>query len=305
MMRIRFHGRGGQGVKTASRILGTAAFRAGFWVQDSPIYGAERRGAPVAAFTRLDRHPILERGVITDPTVVIIADESLLHDPAAGVATGLAQAVTCFVNTARTASEVAAELGVSVPVMTRNLSGLMRQISGTSLALSAGLAAAAARMVPEILEASLLAAVAEELTQLGARPDRMEMNCEFARQVYQCVTPAQETLSSAPAAASRTGGDVLESIPWDGLARGTPSILRVGNAAGRHTGSWRTERPEVNYERCTRCGICVLRCPDAAIALNAERYPVIDYDHCKGCLICSHDCPVEGAMAVRQEVPAW
>jgi Pyruvate/2-oxoacid:ferredoxin oxidoreductase gamma subunit len=45
MLRIRFHGRGGQGMKTASRILGSAAFHAGLVVQDSPVYGAERRGA--------------------------------------------------------------------------------------------------------------------------------------------------------------------------------------------------------------------------------------------------------------------
>ncbi|MDH5576003.1 MAG: 2-oxoacid:acceptor oxidoreductase family protein, partial [Nitrospirota bacterium] len=59
MIRIRFHGRGGHGVKTASRIVGTAAFLAGYQVQDSPIYGAERRGAPVTAFTRIDTTSIL------------------------------------------------------------------------------------------------------------------------------------------------------------------------------------------------------------------------------------------------------
>ena len=47
MRTVRFHGRGGQGAKTASRILGTAAFLEGFVAQDSPIYGAERRGAPL------------------------------------------------------------------------------------------------------------------------------------------------------------------------------------------------------------------------------------------------------------------
>jgi Pyruvate/2-oxoacid:ferredoxin oxidoreductase gamma subunit len=45
MFRIRFHARGGQGIKTASRILGTAFFLEGYEVQDSPRYGAERRGA--------------------------------------------------------------------------------------------------------------------------------------------------------------------------------------------------------------------------------------------------------------------
>lgn len=51
MLRIRFHGRGGQGMKTASRIVGTAAFSEGRDAQDAPVYGAERRGAPMVAFT--------------------------------------------------------------------------------------------------------------------------------------------------------------------------------------------------------------------------------------------------------------
>jgi len=52
MFRIRFHGRGGQGMKTASRILGMAFFKAGYQVQDAPCYGAERRGAPIFAYVR-------------------------------------------------------------------------------------------------------------------------------------------------------------------------------------------------------------------------------------------------------------
>ena len=83
MLRIRFHGRGGQGMKTASRIVGSAAFQAGFVVQDAPVYGAERRGAPLAAFTRMARQSILERGAITHPDLVVVADDTLLTDPAA------------------------------------------------------------------------------------------------------------------------------------------------------------------------------------------------------------------------------
>jgi len=63
MLRIRFHGRGGQGMKTASRIVSTAAFREGLSAQDSPIYGAERRGAPVAAFTRITNTPSIDYAV--------------------------------------------------------------------------------------------------------------------------------------------------------------------------------------------------------------------------------------------------
>ena len=89
MTAIRFHGRGGQGAKTASRILGTAAFLEGFVAQDSPVYGPERRGAPVSAYTRIAKEPIRERGVIVRPDLVVVADPSLIADTAARVLEGI------------------------------------------------------------------------------------------------------------------------------------------------------------------------------------------------------------------------
>jgi pyruvate ferredoxin oxidoreductase gamma subunit len=80
MLRVRLHGRGGHGIKTASRILGTAAFLSGWQVQDSPIYGAERRGAALTAFTRIDTEPIHERGVLATPDFILVGDETLLDD---------------------------------------------------------------------------------------------------------------------------------------------------------------------------------------------------------------------------------
>ena len=71
MFRIRFHGRGGQGMKTASRILGSAFFLEGYEVQDAPRYGAERRGAPIFAYVRASRKAINERGVIQHPDLVV------------------------------------------------------------------------------------------------------------------------------------------------------------------------------------------------------------------------------------------
>jgi hypothetical protein len=88
VIRIRFHGRGGHRIKTASRILGTAAFLSSYQVQDSPVYGAERRGVAISAFTRIDRDPILERGVIERPDLIVFGDETLLGDPAAETVIG-------------------------------------------------------------------------------------------------------------------------------------------------------------------------------------------------------------------------
>ena len=58
MIEIRLHGRGGQGVKKASQILGRAGFLAGYYVQDFALYGAERKGAPLTSFVRLSKKPI-------------------------------------------------------------------------------------------------------------------------------------------------------------------------------------------------------------------------------------------------------
>ena len=75
--KIRFHGRGGQGIKLAAHILGRAAFLSGYQVQSFAVYGAERRGAPMTSFVRIDKKEVLERGYIFDPDFVICVDDTL------------------------------------------------------------------------------------------------------------------------------------------------------------------------------------------------------------------------------------
>lgn len=78
MYEIRWHGRGGQGAVTAATVLADAAFREGKDVQAFPVFGVERRGAPVAAFTRMDEKPIDIRTQIYEPDAVIVLDATLL-----------------------------------------------------------------------------------------------------------------------------------------------------------------------------------------------------------------------------------
>jgi len=78
MFEIRFHGRGGQGAVVASKILALALFNEGYYVQSFPVFGLERRGAPVAAFLRLDKEPIRLRTNVYTPDSVIILDETLI-----------------------------------------------------------------------------------------------------------------------------------------------------------------------------------------------------------------------------------
>jgi 2-oxoacid:acceptor oxidoreductase gamma subunit (pyruvate/2-ketoisovalerate family) len=90
MIGIRFHGRGGQGAVLASKILARAYFAQGFYVQSFPSFGMERKGAAVAAFVRVSTNPIIERGEIRNPSVVVVLDPTLLQmvDVAKGVEPG-------------------------------------------------------------------------------------------------------------------------------------------------------------------------------------------------------------------------
>ena len=101
MYEVRFHGRGGQGAVTAANILSVAGFSEGKYVQAFPIFGVERRGAPVAAFLRMDEKPIDIRFQIYEPDAVVILDPTLLDVPEAGVRKGLKSGGTVIINSKR------------------------------------------------------------------------------------------------------------------------------------------------------------------------------------------------------------
>lgn len=101
---IRFHGRGGQGAVIASEVLANAAFREGYHVTAFPFFGVERRGAPVTAFNRLSKEPILIRSGIYTPDYVIVLDESLFM--AVNVLEGLKPKGSILVNTRREPSDL-------------------------------------------------------------------------------------------------------------------------------------------------------------------------------------------------------
>lgn len=78
LLEIRFHGRGGQGTVVASILLAKAFFEAGYWVQTFPLFGVERRGAPVESYLRLDRRKINIRTNVYRPDHVVVQDPKLL-----------------------------------------------------------------------------------------------------------------------------------------------------------------------------------------------------------------------------------
>ena len=105
---IRWHGRGGQGAKTAALLLADVAFKTGNHVQGFPEYGPERMGAPITAYNRISSDVIRVHSNIYDPDFVAVVDETLLHT--VDVTAGLKKEGAIIVNTAKSKEEIMPQL---------------------------------------------------------------------------------------------------------------------------------------------------------------------------------------------------
>ena len=99
LIEIRWHGRGGQGAKTASLLLADAAFNTGKYIQGFPEYGPERMGAPITAYNRISNTPITIHSNIYEPDYVVVVDDTLLET--VDVAAGLKPTGAIVINTTK------------------------------------------------------------------------------------------------------------------------------------------------------------------------------------------------------------
>ncbi len=286
MLEIRFHGRGGQGAVVASELLAQAAFLDGKRPQSFPFFGVERRGAPVTAYCRIDDREVRLRTSITRPDIVVVLEPGLLR--AGSAMEGLKPDGILLVNSREEPAALPA------PADVRRAS-----VDATTIALTHGLGTP---MMPIVNTAILGAlAAASGAVSLGA--------LEQAIDRFVPAHPAENR------AAARDGAAAVRVAPplTAGHSRGASSAvarapplelpdapMAVASSATIATAAWRTLRPEIDQRRCTRCNFCWKFCPDVAIELNAEGFPVVHLEHCKGCGICAAECP-PGAIAMVAE----
>jgi pyruvate ferredoxin oxidoreductase gamma subunit len=104
MIEIRWHGRGGQGAKTASLLLADAAFNTGKYIQGFPEYGPERMGAPITAYNRIGTSPIRIHSNIYTPDYVVVVDDTLLES--VNVTDGLKESGAIIINTTKNVKDL-------------------------------------------------------------------------------------------------------------------------------------------------------------------------------------------------------
>ncbi|MEM1945477.1 MAG: 2-oxoacid:acceptor oxidoreductase family protein [Candidatus Caldarchaeum sp.] len=283
-LRIRFHGRGGQGIKTTGRIVGTAAFLEGYAVQDSPMYGPERRGAHVISFVRISEDGVGGRGYIFDPDAVVVADTSLLSlqpSPLQGLREGGVVVLNShrnFLQDNRYAS------------VTYDVSSSASKLLGMRSAISSGVAALTCKALGIARWSSVEEAVRQEMAELGLRQELVEANIRLAEECYTnppTIRPSTESLRPQHVKSR------LVELPYVSPSLSTAMILNLGNTVLKQTGAWRSATPLIDYAKCTRCMVCFVYCPDSCISLDENLTPKIDYDNCKGCLVCFTECPIK------------
>ncbi|MBI3786139.1 MAG: 2-oxoacid:acceptor oxidoreductase family protein, partial [Deltaproteobacteria bacterium] len=278
-------------------IVSRGAFLSGLAVQDSPLYGAERRGAPVVAFTRISDRPILERGYIDAPDVVVVMDASLLSLPEAAVLDGVDAATLLLVNTAAglngLAQRTAARL-VGIDVSAIALAALSHNLLSAPMA---GFVAKASGILPfgVLAEATRI-----ELETIGVTGAQLAANLEATRRAYDAAPHVGLGARGASSGASRVAPTEF-IVPRLPARLALPSVEAEANSTLRHTEGWRVFRPLIELAHCSRCFVCFALCPEGAIHLDERNYPVVDLEHCKGCLICAHECPTHTIREVRED----
>ena len=186
---IRWHGRGGQGAKTAALLLADVAFKTGKHVQGFPEYGPERMGAPITAYNRISSDVIRVHSNIYDPDFVAVVDETLLHT--VDVTAGLKKEGAIIVNTAKSKEEIMPQLnGYEGRVVTIDARTISEEALGKYFPNSPMLAAVVATTGVMPKETFLHEMRASYKHKFAKKPEVIDGNMKALEMAFEAVEEA-------------------------------------------------------------------------------------------------------------------
>lgn len=188
-LEIRWHGRGGQGAKTAALLLADVAFKTGQYVQGFPEYGPERMGAPITAYNRISKNPIRVHSNIYTPEYVVVVDETLLHS--VDVTAGLKEDGAIIINTPKSPEEVRPLLnGYQGRIFTVDARKISMETLGKNFPNSPMLAAAVAVTGVMPREAFIADMRASYEHKFAKKPEVIEGNMQALARAFDVVEQA-------------------------------------------------------------------------------------------------------------------
>lgn len=289
LIEIKWMGRGGQGAVTASNILATAAYLEGYeGVQAFPFFGAERRGAPVSAFTRLGGREVRIRSLIYEPDSVVVLDPLLPNQ--IDVTAGIKKGGHVMLNTPQKPSEVGlkGDFKVATVDAVSIAEELNLRVAGIPI-YNTPMLGAFSKTTKLVEVESIRKAIVK---YFGAK--RAELNVRAAEIAYE-----RTIVGGSCSSLHLTNGGGLEVKSFKDLPV-SPVSKPAKASMGAPTGTWREHRPVLDKEKCTKCELCWLYCPDGVITIDEDKYPVFDYEYCKGCGVCAHECRFEAIELLRE-----
>jgi pyruvate ferredoxin oxidoreductase gamma subunit len=191
MYEIRWHGRGGQGAKTAALLLADVGFSAGLNVQGFPEYGPERMGAPITAYNRLAKEQIRCHSNIYDPDMVVIVDETLIG--AVDVTAGLKKGGKIVVNSNRPPADVTAQFaGQDAEVYIVDAVDISMRTLGKPIP-NTPLLTAAVKLSGIMEEADAMQAIEEAFKEkFHTKPKLVDGNMAAAKEAWNGILAANE-----------------------------------------------------------------------------------------------------------------
>ena len=278
----------------AAQALASAAHVEGGYATAFPFFGAERRGAPVLAFTRIDDKRIYRKTQVYEPDFVVVLDEGLLET--VNVVEGLKDGGVVVVNSMRKPEEV--DVGVDAKLATVDATSVALEVlkrPATNSSILGALAKATGIVKIESIERGIMQVFGD---RLGAKSG--EMNAKAARTAYDRTVVGESHGKRVLKTAEKWLPDVNE-LPTGvaGVSMDTNAgVIGPGSFLENKTGSWKVFRPEYDDEKCTMCNFCWFYCPEGCI-YRKDDHMEFDMDYCKGCGICANECPVEAIRMVR------